>query len=94
MVTATLIYGLSGLGLFVIGLYGALMPRGLLARILAVNVSSAGVFLMLVALAYRGADQLPDPLPHALVLTGLVVAISATALALVLDRRLQEWSDD
>ena len=94
MLSATLIYGLSGLGLFVVGLYGALRPESLLARVLAVNVSSAGVFLMLVALAYRGNDQLPDPLPHALVLTGLVVAISATALALVLDRRLREWGDD
>ncbi|WP_051560543.1 NADH-quinone oxidoreductase subunit K [Marinobacterium jannaschii] len=94
MLLTTMIYGGSGLGLFVIGLYGALLPRSLFARILAVNVSSAGVFLILIALAYRGFGQLPDPLPHALVLTGLVVAISATALALVLDRRLQEMDDD
>lgn len=84
----SVLYGLCGLGLFGLGLYGALLPRSLFARILAINISSAGVFLVLVALAYGGPQTLPDPLPHALVLTGLVVAVSATALALVLDRRL------
>ncbi|MEW8212817.1 MAG: Na+/H+ antiporter subunit C, partial [Candidatus Thiodiazotropha taylori] len=34
------------------------------------------------------------PVPHALVLTGLVVAISATALALALNRRLREMADE
>jgi len=38
--------------------------------------------------------MLPDPVPHALVLTGIVVAFSATALALALGRRLREVSDD
>jgi multicomponent Na+:H+ antiporter subunit C len=37
----------------------------------------------------------PDPVPHALVLTGIVVASSATALALALGKRLREpVSDD
>jgi len=94
MLHTTLLYGLSGLGLFGLGLYGALLPRSLFARILAINVSSAGVFLILISLAYRGLNQPPDPLPHALVLTGLVVAVSATALALVLDSRLEEQGDD
>jgi multicomponent Na+:H+ antiporter subunit C len=58
------------------------------------NVSGAGVFLVFVSLAYQG-DSLPvDPIPHALVLTGLVVAISATALALALNRRLRELEDE
>ena len=52
------------------------------------------LFLLLIAVAYRGLDQAPDPLPHALVLTGIVVAFSATALALALGRRLQETPDD
>jgi hypothetical protein len=61
---------------------------------LAINVMGAGVFMMLIAVAYRGPDLAPDPVPHALVLTGIVVAVSATALALALARRLDREQDD
>lgn len=85
-----LIYALTGAALFMLGVRAALLYRTLLSRVLALNVSGAGVFLVFVSLAYRG-DSLPaDPVPHALVLTGLVVAVSATALALALNRRLRE----
>ena len=60
---------------------------------LAINVCGAGVFLVFVALAYRGPGLAPDPVPHALVLTGIVVAVSATALAVALGRRLAESTD-
>ena len=85
-----LIYALTGAALFMLGVRGALLYRALLSRLLALNVSGAGIFLVFVSLAYRGPSLPPDPVPHALVLTGLVVAISATALALALNRRLQE----
>ena len=83
-------YALTGIGLFTMGLRGALLRRSLLGRVIAINVCGAGVFMLLVAIAYRGPGQDPDALPHALVLTGIVVAVSATALALALGRRLRE----
>ena len=89
-----IIYGLTGVGLFAIGLRGALLQPALLGRVLSINVCGAGVFLVFVTLAYRGWDLPPDPLPHALVLTGIVVAVSATALALLLGRRLREVEDE
>jgi multicomponent Na+:H+ antiporter subunit C len=94
MLPQEIIFGLTGVGLFVIGLRGALLHATALARILAINVCGAGVFLVFVTLAYRGVGQAPDPVPLALVLTGIVVAVSATALALALARRLQEHGDD
>jgi len=54
----------------------------------------AGVFMLLIAVAYRGPGLPPDPVPHALVLTGIVVAVSATALALALVRRLHAEQED
>jgi multicomponent Na+:H+ antiporter subunit C len=54
----------------------------------------AGVFHVLIAVAYRGIETIPDPVPHALVLTGIVVAVSATALALTLGLRLGGQDDD
>jgi multicomponent Na+:H+ antiporter subunit C len=86
----TLLYALTGAALFLLGLRATLVRTELLARVVALNVSGAGVFLILVAIAYREAGQPVDPIPQALVLTGLVVAVSATALALALHRRLQE----
>jgi multicomponent Na+:H+ antiporter subunit C len=64
----------------------------LLRKLIALNVTGAGVFHVLVAVAYRGFDAVPDPVPQALVLTGIVVAVSATALALALGQRLEKRS--
>lgn len=89
MSLSALLYGIGGVLLFGLGLYGAVVRPELLRKVLAVNVAGSGVFLLLVAFAYRPAGA-PDPIPHALVLTGIVVAVSATALALALIRRLHE----
>lgn len=59
-----------------------------LRRILAFNLMGSGAFLVLVGLAQR--DGGVDPVPQAMVLTGIVVAVAATALALALARRLHE----
>ncbi|WP_263053385.1 NADH-quinone oxidoreductase subunit K [Shewanella sediminis] len=72
------------MGLFVLGLNALIVHAHLLRKILAVNVMSTGVFLVLVALSSRTEDVLPDPVPHAMVITGIVVSVSATALALIL----------
>lgn len=86
-----LLYGLTGIGLVCMGLYAALAARHVLRRLLGLNVLGSGVFMMLVALASRATDVAgrPDPVPHAMVLTGIVVAVSATALALALLRLMQ-----
>lgn len=95
MLTAQWLYGLTGCVVVALGLRAALLHPSLLQRVVAINVMGSGVFLVLIAVAYRGPGVPPDPVPHALVLTGIVVAVSATALALALMRRLhRERSDD
>ena len=94
MLTAQLLYGLTGCAVAALGLRGALLHPSLLQRVVAINVMGSGVFLMLIAAAYRGPGVAPDPVPHALVLTGIVVAVSATALALALVRRLHAEPGD
>lgn len=76
------LYALIGIGLFCLGFHALIVHDHLLRKILAINVMGSGVFLVLVALARRGGDTPPDPIPHAMVITGIVVAVSATALAL------------
>jgi multicomponent Na+:H+ antiporter subunit C len=89
-VSVPLVYALAGVLLFAIGLHALFVRAHLLIKILAVNVLTSGVFLVLVGLAQRAG--VPDPVPHALVLTGIVIAVSATALALVLLRRYYDAS--
>jgi multicomponent Na+:H+ antiporter subunit C len=89
-----LLYGGSGIILFLLGLWSFLVHAPLLRKLIAINVMGAGVFHVLVAIADRGASMPPDPIPHALVLTGIVVAVSATALALAFGQRLGDDDDD
>ena len=85
-----LLYALLGVGVFTLGLYALIVHAHLLRKILAINVMGTGVFLVLVALAARNQSALPDPVPHAMVITGIVVAVSATALALILMLKVNE----
>lgn len=88
--SVAMLYALTGLGLFSLGLYALIVRTHLLRKILAVNIMGSGVFLVLIALAGRTPTGPPDPVPHAMVITGIVVAVAATALALALLRRVVE----
>ena len=84
--TTGLLFALTGAVLFALGVAGVVLIDHLLRRILAFNLMGSGAFLVLVGLAQRG--DVPDPVPQAMVLTGIVVAVAATALALALVRKL------
>lgn len=86
--TSALLYALTGIAVFSIGLYGLILHAHWIRKILALNVMGGGVFLLLIGFANRMPNTPPDPVPHAMVLTGIVVAVSATGLALALVRRL------
>ncbi len=89
---SAMIYALLGIILFSIGLYGLIVRDHLLRKILAFNIMGSGIFLVLVALGKRSPGELSDPVPLAMVITGIVVAVSATALALTLMHKLVEVS--
>lgn len=83
--SSALAYAVTGSILVVLALYSFMVCRNLLRKLLAFNIMGSGCFLILVGLAQHGRGV--DAVPQALVLTGIVVAVSATALALVLIRR-------
>jgi len=89
MNTPTL-FGLCAAALVGVGLYGMIVNPQPLRKILAFNLIGSGVFLLFGAIARRGAavGMGGDPVPQALLITGIVVAFSATALAVALVRRL------
>lgn len=76
----TLFYLCVGSSLWLLGLHGLLRLKHPIRRLIAINVMGSGVFTVMVALALRSDP--PDPVLQALVVTGLVVAASATAFAL------------
>lgn len=80
-------YGLCGAALIGLGLYGFVTRRNLLRRILCFNLIGSGIFLMFGAAGAGGSEPGADPVPQALIITGIVVAFSATALAVALLRR-------
>jgi multicomponent Na+:H+ antiporter subunit C len=84
------LFGLCSAALVGLGLFGLIVHPQPLRKILAFNVLGAGVFLLLGSIARRGAAAGfgGDPIPQALVITGIVVAFAATALGLVLLLRL------
>jgi multicomponent Na+:H+ antiporter subunit C len=85
------LYALAAVLLFWMGFYGIITGRELLRKIMALNVMGGGVFLLLISVARRNAiEQQADPVPHAMVLTGIVVALSATAFAIALARRIAQ----
>lgn len=88
--SGALLFGLAGAALVGCGVYGLLTASGALGRILAFNILGGGVFLIFGAVARRGAGAGfgADPVPQALVITGIVVAFCATALAAALLVRL------
>jgi multicomponent Na+:H+ antiporter subunit C len=81
-------------GLVGLGLYALIVNADPLKKLLAFNIIGNGVFLAFGIVARRGAvGALPfDPVPQAMVITGIVVAFAASALAVALMLRLAEES--
>ncbi|MDI6900637.1 MAG: NADH-quinone oxidoreductase subunit K [Anaerosomatales bacterium] len=85
--STTVLYPLLGAALFALGVWGLLARKHLIHKVIAANFLGSGVFLVLIGLAGRTAGADPDPVPLAMVLTGIVVTVALTALALALIKR-------
>ena len=90
--SAATLYGLCGAALVGLGLYGLLVNPQPLRKILSFNLVGSGVFLLFGVVARRGAalGMGGDPVPQALVITGIVLAVSATGLPAAPPRRLPD----
>jgi len=86
--------------IFAVGCYTVLSHSNLMRKIIGINVMETAVFLFFVVAGNVRGGQPPiidlsnpdavyvNPLPSALILTGIVVSVSVTALALALVVRL------
>ena len=89
---------ISAMILFGIGFAMLLFSRNLLKKIIGLNIMDTGIYLFLAALGYITGARAPivtpdetvevehfiNPIPGGLVLTGIVVSVSVTAIMLSL----------
>ena len=87
--------------LFLIGLYIVISKNNLIKKFLGLNIMETSVFLFIVALGVIDGGTPPvmepgvappftSPVPQSLILTGIVVAVSTTGLALSLIIRIYQ----
>jgi multicomponent Na+:H+ antiporter subunit C len=88
--TAAILFSACGAVLIAIGVAGLVARAHLLRRILALNIAGSGVFLLFGGFGYRQPELGADPVPQAIVITGIIVALAATALGITLTVRLFE----
>lgn len=87
--------------LFGIGFTTLLFQRNLIKKLIGMNIMDTGVFLFLASMGYIRGRKAPiitdgitdvsayiNPVPAGLVLTGIVVSVSVTAVMLSLSVRL------
>lgn len=79
---------LVGAVLMALGGVRLLTASDLVVRLVALNIAGGGGLLVLVALAAR--SEVPDPVPHALALTGIVITVAVTGVGLALVRRIDD----
>ncbi|MGQ4808853.1 hypothetical protein NKDENANG_02246 [Candidatus Entotheonellaceae bacterium PAL068K] len=89
-------YGLAAV-LLLIGLHSMLLKPNLMSKLMAMNILQVAVIVFFIALAAKTGGTPPievaglehardyiNPLPHALMLTAIVVGVSTTGVALAL----------
>ncbi|MFH0847073.1 MAG: cation:proton antiporter subunit C [Chloroflexota bacterium] len=93
---------LAAMLLFSMGLWMVAVQRNAIKKLIGLNIMETSVFLFLVSIGYLsegiapimtpGGDvsRMVNPIPQALILTGIVVAVSTTALALALVVKLYQ----
>ena len=87
--------------LFAIGFTTLLFNKNLLKKIIAFNIMDSAIYVLLASMGYIDGRKAPivvdgitdveayiNPIPSGLVLTGIVVSVSVTAMMLALTLRL------
>ena len=101
--TNYLIYWLVA-ALFLLGFYGILATNNYVKKLMAMNIMQVAVIIFFLVLGQKLGGTLPiiwandttveqyiNPLPHALMLTAIVVSLSTTGVALSLLMRIQGY---
>ncbi|GAA0178270.1 NADH-quinone oxidoreductase subunit K [Clostridium sediminicola] len=96
-------YEVGAVILFGVGFATLLLHNNLIKKIIGMNIMDTAVFLFFIAKGYikgmeapiivnvnEGVKSYVNPIPTALMLTGIVVAVSVTAFALAITIKIYE----
>lgn len=96
-------YESAAIIIFGIGFVTLLLNNNLIKKIIGLNIMDTAVFLFFIAKGYikgkeapiivgefKGVEGYVNPIPTSLMLTGIVVAVSTTAVALALTIKIYE----
>jgi multicomponent Na+:H+ antiporter subunit C len=84
--------------LLMIGLYGMLLKRNFIKKLIGMNIFQGAIILFYIVHAYKNGANVPvydaalgdvpehymNPIPHGLMLTAIVVSVATTGVALAL----------
>ena len=89
--------------LFFLGIFGMITCKNYMKKLMCMNVMQIAVILFFLCFAQKTGAQIPvldgilkaakdyiNPMPHALMLTAIVVSLGTTGVALALLMRLKE----
>ena len=89
--------------LFFLGIFGMITCKNYMKKLMCMNVMQIAVILFFLCFAQKTGAQIPvldgilkaakdyiNPIPHALMLTAIVVSLGTTGVALALLMRLKE----
>ena len=89
--------------LFFLGIYGMIMCRNYMRKLMSMNIMQVAVIFFFLCLGQKDGGTLPilqtgltnpdlyvNPLPHALMLTAIVVSLGTTGVAIALLLRIRE----
>lgn len=100
-----MIYNLVFIFLFMLGLYTVTVKKNLIKMVIGLNIMETAVFFWVITINNRGGSfpiyqldninqTLVDPIPQALILTGIVIGASTTALLLTLIIELNKFTTE
>ena len=88
--------------LFMLGPYGMIFGRNFIKKLMAMNIMQISVIIFFLAIGQKAEATIPievagllepegyiNPLPHALMLTAIVVSLATTGVALAILTRIQ-----
>ncbi|HKJ90525.1 MAG TPA: cation:proton antiporter subunit C [Oceanipulchritudo sp.] len=91
--------------LLTVGLYGMLFKENLLKKVIGLSIFQASIILFFIIVAFKDGSTVPiydasfsergplgyiNPLPHALMLTAIVVGVATVGVALALLLRIHK----
>lgn len=89
--------------LFFIGIYGMIVCENYMKKLMCMNVMQVSVILFFLCFAQKAEGKIPiiegevidaqayiNPIPHALMLTAIVVSLGTTGVALALLMRMKD----